>query len=185
MAVFTCLSFNVVCCCCLISHKIKYKVSGLLFSLSLSEVIWFVSFVIFKSAALGFWCKLKKLFSAKKNYLCFHLSKAALLPLSAASSLWFSISRNNVDVKGQGEKVDKRAILRITNPCPLIFRFCGSFFVEDLYVILHIASKTSSTSCAEQRSEGTMTDHSPHTDSSAGHKLKRLIWTLKLFVWSG
>ncbi len=42
-----------------------------------------------------------------------------------------------------------RQIIMIINSCPLIFGFNGSFFVLDLYVLLHIASKTPSTSCAE------------------------------------
>lgn len=40
-------------------------------------------------------------------------------------------------------------IIKIINFCSLILRFYGSFFVLDLYVLLHIASKTASTSPAE------------------------------------
>lgn len=59
------------------------------------------------------------------------------------------------------------------------------FFVVDLYVLLQIASKQpASTSSAGHSTMRPCGDAAvPHTDSSAGQKLKHLIQTLKLFVW--
>lgn len=60
-----------------------------------------------------------------------------------------------MNVKVEEKNIDDRLIILIKNPCPLIFRFCGSFFVSDLYVLLHIASKTSPTSSAEHSTKRT------------------------------
>lgn len=59
------------------------------------------------------------------------------------------------------------------------------FFVLDLCVLLHIASKQpASISSAGHSTMRPCGDAAvPHTDSSAGQKLKHLIPTLKLFVW--
>lgn len=39
--------------------------------------------------------------------------------------------------------------------------------------------------CWTQQHKQRRADRRPHTDSSAGQKLKHLIWILKLFVWPG
>lgn len=59
------------------------------------------------------------------------------------------------------------------------------FFVLDLYVLRHIASKQapSTSSAGHSTIRPCGDDAVPHTDSSAWQKLKHLIQTLKLFVW--